>query len=396
MYKSKKISSLFIGSYLGLLLAGPAHTSVQKMGEEDVLYNVSKKLILIEERLKSQSVLVSPETINWPEMENFYRELMFVAAHDPQGAAVKDTPKELESEKLTEQLRSTWMKLEESVFKVGTLSESEEWRSLKTDIELFFTHREGQLYQPARAMIKTGSLSTKIIAVKLAAGKYQNDSLTGKVVTFRVIDPVIETLSKELKQLNTSVRQLDEIRNPKKVEVPSIYQQRNFQEIITLAVLAFGAGLVLAASVYAVCAFSRKRKSKKEIRIASEVIEPVMPTFDYNEWLKRLEKNLKVLKRNEDSLIEDVLCLSNYSHELRDARKFLAQAEPGVEFAKRLEGLNAASVKIEKYFEKINIKNNTETSRNIMKHLIELCEAIEKGVEIKIQENKEFSELKTA
>lgn len=398
MFRPTKLSYLFIYLMMGNILINPGYASYKKMGEEDVLFTVSKKLISIEQQLNSQSVLISPETLNWPEIEDFNRELMYAVAHDPNGSPAKDTPVELTSENLTERLKHSWMKLEESVFKIGTLSETTEWNAIKSDMDQFLTLRKDLYYQPARVMIKTGLLSSRIRDLRNAAAQYLTDSQKGKKITFKVSDPVLEELTRELSILNTSVRELDELRRPKVVEVSTIFQQKNAKELSILAAACFTIGIILTAIIISLIGFINRnmRRKKKAIELEKEEEQIVeVNHFDYNSWLKSLEKTLQSLKSNEDNLVEDILCLSNYCHEMKEARQLLNESETQEDRDNSLLLLNAASSKMEEYFEKLNIKKNSETSKSIMKHLVELCEAIEKGLVIHFKDKQKIKHNKT-
>lgn len=389
MFRSTKLSVVLLSSLFSL----SALSSYQNLGEEDVLYSVSKKLAQIEQRLGNQTVSVSPETLNWPEIEELTKDLTFIVAHDPNGAVLKNVPAELASEKLTERFRVTWLRLEESVYRIGTLAQSPEWTALKADVDQFLNHREELFYTEARVMVKTGMISTKIKALRSAATETFSKSLQhGTKISVRVSDPVMEGLAQELKVLNTSVREMEVLRKPAPVEVPTIFKTKHGLELGLLTGGALSIGLVLAAAFFTITGVIRKNKIKKATEEdsgpAEKVIDSGTNQFDYDEWLKRLEKNLKALKKNEDVHTEDMLCLVNYSHELRDARLLLNNAATPEAAAAALSALNTASTKIEGYFEKINLRKNSETSRNIMKHLVEICEAIENRLEIKVQDKE--------
>ena len=393
MFRSHKLSIVLFSS----LFSFSALASYQNMGDEDVLFSVSKKLVQIEQSLESQTVSVFPETLYWPEIEEFTNDLTFIVAHDPHGTTLKNTPVELASDKLTERFRSTSLRLEESVYRIGTLAHSPEWIALKTDMEQFLQYRQGLLYQQARVMIKTGAFASKIRALRSVATETFSKSLKhGTKVSFRVSDPGTEALAAELKVLNTQVEAMKELRKPAPVEVPTIFKTKHAIELGLLAGGAFSFALALVGAFTLITGAVRKKKSKKatEEDSATEIqeVEPSSNQFDYDEWLKRLEKNLKALKKTEDVHTEDMLCLINYSHELRDARLLVNQATTQEEITEALKALNTASSKIETYFEKINFRKQSETSRNIMKHLVEICEAIENRLEMKVQE-KEKTDL---
>lgn len=363
------------------LLISTAQAEIDMSGQEDALATVSQKLSQIEKHLKDQRIFVAPARFEWRELDEFRDELMFVVAHDPAGSVAKDTPQELMPSYLTQKLRVTFGRLEESVYQIGTLVKNEAWINLKTDMEQFLAQRDQFLYVPARNMIKSGLMTKNLNKLKDSASVVFKGNEASKNISVRIIDPVIEKLTEELGRLNQSVRQLEEFRKPEVPEPTTIFQEKNSLELSLLAVVGIVGG-ILGTFFFQLIAgkFSRV-----------EVPEPVVKTntFNYFEWLKQLEGNLKAFKVNEEKQTEECINLKHLSQALSEARKGLNLADNQQEYYESLEQLNASAPKLEEYFDKISVKKNSELSRRLVKQVVQLCEAIESRQEIVFTENKD-------
>ena len=377
---------------LSLIMMNSAFAEIKNSGDEDVLFQVESKLTQIEERLKDHRLFVSPAVFNWTELSEFKSELMFAVAHDPSGPAVKETSEELSPSLLTQRLKVTFTKLEASVYEIGALVKAEEWTLLKNDVEQFIKYREEFMYVPARSMIKSGELTTKIDRLKDAAATILKVKDQSQNISVRVIDPVIEGLSAELNHMNIAVRQLQEFRKPRPVEVTTIFQEKNKVELGMLA----GAVLVLTVmgTFFVQWVSGKFKKAPAPAPVATNA-----NGLNYNEWLRRLEASLKAFKINEDKVTEDQIILKNYGHALSEARKNLNLSDNQQDFYASLEQLNATALPIEAYFEKLNVKKNVDISRRMINQVVELCDALESRQEIVMKTSKidpEVVELRIA
>jgi hypothetical protein len=370
---------------LSLIMMNSAFAEIKNTGDEDVLSHVEIKLNQIEERLKDHRLFVSPAVFNWTELNEFKADLMFVVAHDPSGPAVKDTPDELSPSKLTQKLRVSFDKLEASAYEIGALVKSEEWTLFKTDVEQFFKYREEFMYVPARSMIKSGELTAKLGLVKNAAANILKVSDKSQNISVRVIDPVIEGLSSELNHMNVAVRQLQDFRKPRPVEVTTIFQEKNKVELGVLAGAIFA--LAVLGTVFVQWVSSKFKKAPAPAPVATN-----SNGFNYNAWLSRLEGSLKTFKVNEDKVTEDHIILKNYGHALSEARKKLNLSDNQQDFYASLEELNATALPIETYFEKLNVKKNAEISRRMISQVVQLCDALEANQEIVMTEQGKMRE----
>jgi hypothetical protein len=361
-----------------LTITTTVHAGVEK--SEDVLSTVSQKLIQIEHHLKDQRVFVTAATFEWTEFNEFREDLMFVVAHDPAGQVPKDTTPEMLPSHLTQRLKVSFSRLEASVYQIEGLARHEEWTLLKTEMDQFISLREEFFYGPARGMIRSGVMTGHMDKLKVAAGIIMKGTATSKNVSVRVIDPVIEGLSQELNHLNFSVRQLKEFNKPVPVEPKTIFQPKNYLELVMTA----GAALFIGFLVTVTCQWIAKKFAKEPAPVIE--IRPI--AFDYYEWLKGLEVNLKAFKTHEDKLTEEHITLKSLSHELHAARKGLNLAENQQDYYVSLEQLNAAAPRLEEYFEKMNIKKNAEVSRRMVKMVVQLCDAIESRHEITLTEQR--------
>lgn len=381
-----QLKNLFIFS--AVLLSTQTFARIEKFADEDVLNKVSTKLTQIEAQLKNQRVFVSSAQFSWNEFETFQKEMMFAVAHDPNaGQKTEEIPAELSPSHLTVKLKETWNKLETSVLQFSDLQQSEEWTSYKTEMDQFFKYRDEFLYQPARQMIKSGDLGQKSEALKKAAMDRSKFDSTAKNYSVRVIDPVIEGLSQEMTRLNHSVRQIKELRDPPKVEKKTIYNKELYSELGVFGALSLVAGMVFMLAIVGLVKVFKKKKP-----------EPVIETnegFDYSDWLKKFETNLRNFKNVEDKIVENHLEMKHVSDELRDARKKLNLSDNQQDFYQSLDLLNNASPKMEDYFEKVNLKKGTEASRKMVHSIVELCQVIESGQNIKVSaDQKKFKLIK--
>ena len=374
--------------YLSLFITSSSFARIDKFAEDDVLYKVSSKLTQIESHLKNQRVDLSNVTFSWPEFEQFQKDLMFVVAHDPGTQKLEEIPAELSPSHLTLKLKETWDKLEESVFLMEGLDQHEEWVTLKTDMEQFFKFRDEFLYQPARNLIKSGQLTKKMNDLKIIASQKMKGDQSQKKLSVRVIDPVIEGLASEMTELNLSVKQLKEFRQPPKVEKKTIYKEEFTQELSLLSLGAIVTGMLLTFMMIGIFKLFRKKAPVPEAEINTN------DGFDYSEWLKRFEANLRAFKNVEDKIVEDHLEMKHLSDELRDARKKLNLSDNQQDFYQSLDLLNNSSPKIEDYFEKMNLKKGTETSRKMVHAIVQLCQAIESGKTINVTNEKKFKIIK--
>lgn len=350
-------------------------------GDGDVLSAVSQKLIQIEKQLKDQRVFVTTATFDWQEYKEFRDELMFVVAHDPAGPVPKDTPAELMPSHLTQRLKVSFSKFESSAYQIGSLVQKEEWNLFKSEMDKFISFRDEFLYVPARGMIRSGILTEYLDKVNDSAGIIMKSNENSKNISVRVIDPVIEGLTQELNHLNFSVRQLREFNQPQQVEVKTVFQEKNYFELILLSAAALFVGFLGTVSFQWI--FKKFAKPA-----SSQVTSPNPQAFDYYEWLKGLEINLKAFKTNEEKLTEEHITLKNLSRDLHESRKGLNLAENHQDYYTSLEQLNSAAPKLEEYFEKLNIKKNAEVSRRMVKMVVQLCDAIESRHEISFTEHK--------
>ncbi|MBA2403589.1 MAG: hypothetical protein H0V66_02370 [Bdellovibrionales bacterium] len=373
MFNSK---SLIIMSFL---LVSSVQAKIETI-EDHVLASVDQKLTHIQALLKDQRLFVTSATFNWPELGQFREEMLYVVAHDPTGPVPKDTPVELLPSYLTQKLKDNFSKLEASVYKIGALSHSEEWLVFKTDMEQFFKYREEFLYGPARVMFKAGLVTHQLEKLKQAASVLMKTHET-KNISVRVIDPAIEGLTSELNELNFSVRQLKELNQPKPVEIKTIFQEKNLQELGLLTLAAFFIGAL--GTLFLKWVFKKSAQSRS---VKQESVP--INSFDYTDWLKRLGASLKALKANEDKLIEENINLKNFCTDLRQARKSLNMADNHQDYYLSLEQLNSIAPQLEDYFDKLNLKKTGEHSRQMVKLVVQLCDAIEAKQEISLAEFK--------
>lgn len=366
---------------LSLIMMNTAFAGIKMTGDEDVLSKVESKLNQVEERLKNHRLFISPAVFSWSELSEFKSEVMFAVAHDPVGVPVKDAPEELSPSILTQRLKSSFFKLETSVYEIGTLVKAEEWILLKADVEQFIKYREDFMYVPARTMIKNGLLTARIDRLKDAAANILKVSDNSQNISVRVIDPVIEGLSGELNHMNMAVRQLREFRKPRPVEVTTIFQEKNKIELATLASVVFA--LSVLSTFFVQWVSSKFKKAPAPAPAAAN-----QNSFNYNDWVMRVEGSLKTFKSHEDKITEDHIMLKNYSHALSEARKKLNLADNQQDFYESLEQLNATALPIEAYFEKLNVKKNSEISRRVISQVVQLCDALEANQEIVMRTSK--------
>lgn len=364
---------------LTLVLTSNIQARVDK--SEDVLSTVSQKLSKIDRHLKDQRIFVRTATFEWPEFNVFRDELMFVVAHDPSGAIQKNTPPDLLPSYLTQRLKNSLLKFETSVYQIGNLVKKDEWNTFKIEMDKFLNYRDEFLYVPARALIRSGVLLGSLNKVKEAAGIILKTPEGNQHISVRLVDPVIEGLTHELNQLNHYVRQLEALNRPPPVEVKTVFQEKYLKELSILSLTAILVGF-LGTILFQ---WTIKMRSKPKIAPVAN-INPL--AFDYYEWLKSLEVNLKNFKANEEQNTEDHINLKNLGRELHNARKGLNLAENQQDYYISLEQLNSSAPKLEEYFEKVNIKKNAEVSRRMIKVVIQLCEAIESRHEISLVEGK--------
>jgi hypothetical protein len=357
------------------MFTSSVYARIDLTGEEDVLAGVAKKLNQIEQQLSNQRLFVASANFNWPELTEFREDLMFVVAHDPSGPVKIDTPHELLPSSLTERLRISFSKLESSAFQIETLVQTVEWTLFGDEIEKFIKFRDEHFYVNARAMIRSGVLLGHLERVKQVADVILRGDERSRNISLRVIDPVIEKLSLELNHLNVSVTKIQEYNKPPVPEVKTIFQEKNKSELILLVAGVLFVGVMGTFSLQWIFRAINKTRDAQKKTIKPE-------GFDYYEWLKLLEANLQAFKTNEDKLTEDHINLKNLGFELSESRKALNLAENQQDYYLSLDQLNSSAPKLEDYFDKMNIKKNADLSRRLVKHIVQLCEAIESRHEI--------------
>lgn len=366
--------------FLSITLNHIAFAEIKNTGDEDVLSTVSQKLLEIDQRLKTQKIYVGATTLDWPEWDDFKTELLFAVAHDPNGSIQKDTPAELHPTYLTHKLKQTWIEFEASASEIGELTKDQEWLVLKTEMEQFFKFRDEMLYQPARAMIKSGVLLGRINKIKQAASNVLKDEEAVKNISVKITSPQLGKMAEELSALNQSVKRLKELRNPVKMN-PSIYQKENTKQLFFFAGCIFLMGIFLS--------FAFVWLKEKLVRTPIEMKTPLsIDSFNYYEWLNRLEMNLQALKRNEENLSEEFIKLKTCALELAQARKNLNSADNHEAYYASLEQINHTSSKIEELFNKMNLRKNSEASRRIITQVVQLCDAVEARKEMNFEDEK--------
>lgn len=344
---------------------------VEKTIDEDILKNVSVKLNQIENYLKDNRISISSSITNWHELDKFESKVMFVLAHDPHGSPQKDIDQKLSPSYLTQTLKQDWAEVQNRAEEIPGAMNDPEWAALKIDIEQFFKYRDAFLYQHARAIIKSGVVSSRIVKIKENTRLVLKEQNTLTQVTFKVIDPLVEKMGKEIEVLNQSVSKLVALRTPPP-SLPinnSIFQKKHLEELSLIAGISFVSGLLLM-----LFSFYIKQKLTVEVEEKNPQIEN---SFNYYDWLKRLEINLQYLKSNEENSIEKYIHLKNTALELSEARKKLNLADSQQDYYTSLEQLNATSTKIEELLDKVNLKQTSEPTRRFIRVIIQLCDAIE-------------------
>jgi hypothetical protein len=357
-----------------------AHAEIEKNADGDVLFSVSSKLSQIQDHLKDHRVFISSAAVQWPELEVFKSELMYVVAHDPHGPLDKKLPNELSPLFMTQKLKSTWMILNESVLTIGDLSQSSDWFIFKQEIEKFFKLRDEYFYQAARGMIKSGLITTQLQKIKEQAIVILKKT-TEKNLSVKIIDPVIVHMANELSVLNNSVKQLEELRKPRPVENLSLYQKKFYPQLWAFGFLVFASGIVLTLAFVWL--------QRKLVKVPTETKTLIHSnTFNYYEWLKKLEANLQSFKNQEEKVSEQYINLKELSQELSQARKGLNQADNQQDYYVCLDQLNSSAPKIEDYFEKVNLKSHSDSSRRLIGQIVQLCDAIENKKEMSFDAEK--------
>lgn len=367
--------------FLSLILSQPSFAEIQQTGGDDILVDVSSKLSEINQRLKDQRVFVASAVVKWPEFEKFQTDLIFSVAHDPHGFIDKDAPSELNPKYLTQKLMESWNDLEVSASQLGNLTKGPEWISLKTQVDAFFELREKGFYQPARKSVSSGEMIASLKKVNEAAVEFLRQTQTSKNVSVKIIDPVIEKMSRELTIMNRSVRELVSFKTPPPVVEPAFLKRIHAKELLAVVGGSFFSGLFICLTFVWLKSKTSEVSGQKEEKV-------IVNSFNYYEWLKRLESNLHALKNNEDNICEEYIKLKELSEKLHLSRKHLNQADNQQEYYNCLEELNAASPKIEEYFEKVDLRRNTEISRRVIKQIIQLCDAIESKKEMSFEDEK--------
>jgi len=380
MPKLKKVTFTTV-LFSSLFVSNSSVAEMINSADKDVLTQISFALNQVDDRLRNHRLFVTPSKMDWPEITKFQNDLMFVLAHDPNGPPSKYIPPELHPGYLSLKLKETWNKLEVSVMEIGDLSKDPVWISLKTDMDLFFQHRENFMYQPARTLVKSSEFKSKLETIKNMVFAHMKAGQSNKDVTIKVMDPFIEKMGAELSQLNRSILQLKEFRTPRPVENPSIFQPKHVTELTLMGLASLMAGAFLAFSF----AWMKKRFTKPNI---DEKPQVSADAFNYYDWVKQLESCLQSVKDQEDHSREDFIKLKDMSDELRESRKKLNLADTQQEFYNALDELNGTSAKLEEHFDKEARKKQVEASRKLISHMIKLCEAVEAKKEINLANEK--------
>jgi hypothetical protein len=345
--------------------------------DEHILDLVDKRTELLEKKFNEPRLLVSPQSFTWPELNNFRQEIMFIAAHDPAGIISKNIPFDLHPSGLTLRFEKSFETLKSSASQVISLTESESWKRLEEEVKTFISNRNQHLYGPARSIIRSGSFVKNLDEVERLAAKTITNEQTKLNISVRVLDPYFLTLGTELKDMNQSIKKLKEFRNPPVPKMESIFQVKHLKELSLLTFIT----LIFSLGAVAVVHFYKTRKLRKKISAPAKIDHN---GFDYYDWLRRLETNLKAVKAYEDSYTESHFSLKEHARNLANARKGLNLAERQEDFYTNLEMVNHIASKIEEYFENLEVKKNTETSRRTVKLVIQLCEAVENKQKISL------------
>jgi hypothetical protein len=97
---------------------------------------------------------------------------------------------------------------------------------------------------------------------------------------------------------------------------------------------------------------------------------------------------LQSFKNQEEKVSEQYINLKEHSLELSQARKGLNQADNQQDYYESLNQLNSSAPKIEDYFEKVNLKSHTDSSRRLISQMVQLCDAIENKKEMSFDAEK--------
>jgi hypothetical protein len=188
-------------------------------------------------------------------------------------------------------------------------------------------------------------------------------------------------MANELSVLNKLVSQLEELRKPRPVENLSLYQQKFYPQLWTFGIMVFVSGILLTLAFVWL--------QRKLVKVPSET-KTLVPsnTFNYYEWLKKLEANLQSFKNQEEKVSEQYINLKELSLELSQARKGLNQADNQQDYYESLDQLNKSAPKIEDYFHNVNLKSHTDSSRRLISQMVQLCDAIENKKEMSFDAEK--------
>jgi hypothetical protein len=355
---------LFLSLFSLSLQAG-----VIKNIESDFLLEVSRKLNEIDVRLRDQKMYVEKATFHWKELDQFRADLLFAVAHDPIGSNTKDIPDQVHPTSLTQKLKGAWSAIELDVIEMGEIGKTNEWASLKSEVENFFSLRDKFYYQPARGVIKSGALLQKIQDFKHVAAVMTKESIR-RDVGVKVMDPVTERLSLELGHLGKSVRKLVEMNTPAPIPPATIFDPKY---IVQLGI--FGALIFVSAFLLALSGIWMRKKLSSSSKKAPE--DPSKSSFNYYDWLKKFESNLNGLRRNEEDLSEHFIELNVLGKTLTEAVKGLNEASGTDEYYAALESLNHIGPKLEGYLQRQGGKKHFESTRKIITQCIQICDAIE-------------------
>jgi hypothetical protein len=349
--------------------------------DSDSLKEISKKLTEIDQRLQGQKLSIEAAIFHWNELDQFKSDLLYTVAYDPTGPKTKDAPEQMDPVVLTSKLKASWGQIESQVLEMGELENKEEWVSLKAEVENFFSLRHKFYYQPARALIKSGSLLDKMQKLKQAAASIAKDSIRTKSVGLKVMDPVLEKLNFELGGLSKSMQTLIELNAPAPEKPATIFDSQYLVQI-----WVFGFVIVCLSSLATFFGIKAYTKYLEENKSGPAV--PVKAGVNYYDWLKRFESNLQTLKRSEEDLSEYFVELRAMVERLSVAHKNINEASGQQEYYKAIDLLNEIVPQMEERFLKQNPRKQTDASRKIIAQVIQICEAIENKKDFYFDEHK--------
>lgn len=129
-------------------------------------------------------------------------------AHDPVSEA-NYVPDELHSEKLNHQLESRWEEFTMSASAMQLTEGNPVWNQLEESMRKFFKYRHQQLYRLARAQMKSGEICEPLEELYQQAAEKALKSLATHQVNLQLMDPMIKSLTDELKKLSAHYEKLN-------------------------------------------------------------------------------------------------------------------------------------------------------------------------------------------